>query len=191
MPRIPEPLYVPPGVDPIDPAFNPPARAPGCWRTIAILLIILLPFAACGGFGFAASARPPSATPTSETSATPTSSPSSTPTATGTTRPSATPTASATPTNTRVLVSGGASNRLQLTSTPTVTPTFRASPTPVCMQYYRIKVGDSLSTIASRYRVTTATIARINSITRPDLLYVGVVLKIPTCRATPNPTGTP
>ncbi len=44
---------------------------------------------------------------------------------------------------------------------------------------YTVRRGDTLSSIAQRYGVTTAVLIRANNITNSDYLYVGQVLKIP------------
>jgi soluble lytic murein transglycosylase-like protein len=44
---------------------------------------------------------------------------------------------------------------------------------------YTVKRGDSLTTIAVHYAVTPAAVAALNAITRPNLIQVGKLLKIP------------
>ena len=44
--------------------------------------------------------------------------------------------------------------------------------------YYTVQAGDTLSSIAQKYGTTVHEIAVINSITNPNLIYVGQVLKI-------------
>ncbi len=46
--------------------------------------------------------------------------------------------------------------------------------------YYKVKRGDTLSSIARRFGVPTYSIVKINGIKNPDLIRVGQVLKIPT-----------
>lgn len=43
---------------------------------------------------------------------------------------------------------------------------------------YTVKAGDSLSTIASRYGTSYETLAKLNNISNPSLIYVGQVLKL-------------
>jgi LysM repeat protein len=56
-------------------------------------------------------------------------------------------------------------------------------PTPVVIQNppvtYKIKAGDTLSAIATRYHTTVDAIVHLNNITNPNLIYVGQVLVIP------------
>ena len=44
---------------------------------------------------------------------------------------------------------------------------------------YKVKSGDTLSAIAARFETTVAEIAALNGITKPSLIRVGQVLKIP------------
>nr|WP_279289591.1 LysM peptidoglycan-binding domain-containing protein [Clostridium gallinarum] len=44
--------------------------------------------------------------------------------------------------------------------------------------YYTVKYGDSLSSIASKYGMDYQTLAKINGISNPNLIYPGQVLKI-------------
>ncbi len=57
---------------------------------------------------------------------------------------------------------------------------------------YRVRAGDTLSGIASRYGTTVAAIASLNHISNPNLISVGQVLQIPKGGSTPtaptNPT---
>ncbi|MDT9683358.1 LysM peptidoglycan-binding domain-containing protein [Streptomyces sp. TRM76323] len=43
---------------------------------------------------------------------------------------------------------------------------------------YTVRSGDNLSTIASRYGMSTATLASLNGISNPNYIYVGQVLKV-------------
>lgn len=62
------------------------------------------------------------------------------------------------------------------TSTPTVVPTVVES------QTYTVVYGDRLAKIAEKYGLTVACIANANSISNPDLIYVGQQLRIdPSC----------
>lgn len=44
--------------------------------------------------------------------------------------------------------------------------------------YYTVRVGDNLSSIASRYGISYQSIASLNGLTNPNLIYVGQTLKI-------------
>ena len=55
--------------------------------------------------------------------------------------------------------------------------------------YYTVKAGDTLSKIADEYNVTVESIARENSISNPNVIYVGQVLKIETVRYNVHATG--
>lgn len=45
---------------------------------------------------------------------------------------------------------------------------------------YTVKRGDTLSGIAARHNTTVAALAAANGITKPDLIFVGQRLQIPT-----------
>ncbi len=72
----------------------------------------------------------------------------------------------------------------QPTGTPTTTPTPSAfntdfpEPTIVPDQTYTVVSGDRLSKIAENFGLTVACIANANSISNPDLIYVGQQLRI-------------
>lgn len=70
------------------------------------------------------------------------------------------------------------------TATPTVAPSERPTPTPRPSptprpRTYKVRSGDTLSGIATRFGTTVAKLAALNNITNPSLLRVGQVLKIP------------
>ncbi|MCB9073364.1 MAG: LysM peptidoglycan-binding domain-containing protein [Bdellovibrionaceae bacterium] len=44
---------------------------------------------------------------------------------------------------------------------------------------YRVRSGDTLSTIARRFRVSLSTLIEVNDLTRKSVIYVGKVLRIP------------
>lgn len=62
--------------------------------------------------------------------------------------------------------------------------------TAMPFQTYEVKAGDTLSTIAARYKVTVAQIREFNGLTS-DILKVGQKLQIPAPGATFVPTATP
>lgn len=47
---------------------------------------------------------------------------------------------------------------------------------------YQIKRGDTLSSLAIKYRSTVQEIATLNNISNPNLIYAGAIIRIPTCR---------
>lgn len=114
-------------------------------------------------------------TPTVTATATPTASPTPTATPTKTPKPKPTKTPTATPTGTGTP-----------TATPTKTP--QATPTP---QVYTVQPGDSLSSIAAAFGITTEELAAANGLAVTDVLFVGQQLTIPAAAPTPSPTPTP
>lgn len=62
------------------------------------------------------------------------------------------------------------------TPTPTSTSLPAATPTP---PVYEVQSGDTLSTIAARFGVSTEELQRVNDITDPNLIHVGQKLIIP------------
>jgi LysM repeat protein len=84
-----------------------------------------------------------------------------------------------------------------VTATPgtTIAPSAAPSTTPeptATPRLYRIKSGDSLSRIATRFRVTVAEILAANpQITDPDHISVGQVIVIPPRTVTAAPTASP
>ena len=149
--------------------------------------------------------------------ATPTYTPTFTPTASRTPTPSITPISSATPiptdtpvpTNTAVPTATWTRPPSTPTSQPAVSspttlsraPTSAAptavsalaTPTTQSAQTYTIKVGDTLSEIATQFGVSAAALAQANGITNPALIRPGQALVIPvagTCSASPAPRPT-
>lgn len=51
-------------------------------------------------------------------------------------------------------------------------------PQPLEDILYMVKAGDTLGAIAKRYGVTVAALMKLNSITDPDKIYIGNLLKI-------------
>jgi LysM repeat protein len=60
---------------------------------------------------------------------------------------------------------------------PPVYPT--AAPPPTSLSNYTIQRGDTLSGIAARYNTTAATLAQLNNIVNPNLIYAGQVIQVP------------
>src|SRR5207302_9885365 len=72
--------------------------------------------------------------------------------------------------------------RIPTSPAPPVLKPAPAAPLPVPAPQvvtYAVKRGDSLTTIAVHYAVTPGALATLNGITRPNLIQVGRVLKIP------------
>ncbi len=57
--------------------------------------------------------------------------------------------------------------------------------------YYTVAQGDSLGMIALRYGTTTRELLLVNNISNPNLIYYGMVLRIPTGAAPAAPTQPP
>src|SRR4051812_19735651 len=47
------------------------------------------------------------------------------------------------------------------------------------MSSYKIKSGDTLTTIAQRYHTSVATLVRLNHIANPNVIHAGQVIKVP------------
>jgi LysM repeat protein len=81
---------------------------------------------------------------------------------------------------------------------PTFTPASN-QPTPIVstpvpgggVTTYQVKSGDTLSAIAARYNTTINTLAQLNNIVNPNLIYPGQVLSVPSGVVTPAATPTP
>lgn len=54
---------------------------------------------------------------------------------------------------------------------------------------YTVKAGDTLSAIASRYSTSSSTLASLNSLSNPNLIYVGQVLKVSLNTSTSSSTS--
>jgi LysM repeat protein len=92
---------------------------------------------------------------------------------TGTPRPSApAPTAAPTPIDTPASTPPPTP---ELTPAPTVGP----SPTPAYRTTYRVRAGDTLGAIATKFKTSVSAIEKLNGITDPGHLKIGQVLKIP------------
>ena len=105
----------------------------------------------------------------------------------------------ATPTPSLTATTRPTSTEVPVTDTPAETPTATEtpgpSPTPT-QTVYLVEAGDSLFTIAEKFRANVCLIMAINNIGDPSVLAVGQSLIIPTGdeelpTATPLPTGLP
>lgn len=54
---------------------------------------------------------------------------------------------------------------------------------------YTVKAGDTLSAIASRYSTSSSTLVSLNSLSNPNLIYVGQVLKVSSNASTSSSTS--
>lgn len=89
--------------------------------------------------------------------------------------------------------------RDQFQQPPTFTPVpiqpGISTPTPVPVtpgvQTYTVRSGDTLSVIAARFNTTVATLAQLNNITNPNLIFAGQVLRVPGTAPAPQPTPAP
>lgn len=158
-----------------------PEQRPGCWKIAAILLLLVgfpCGFISAAGMMSAQAAKPPalpSATITLTASATPTG------TLRATVPPTYTPTRNLAPMENRP-------NAPTYTPTPTETP---ITPTPTaCLGYHRVRAGQSVGSIATAWRVSSASVIKANNLRNPNLLYVGQILKIPGRCSTPTATAT-
>jgi LysM repeat protein len=80
---------------------------------------------------------------------------------------------------------------IEPTPVPTTVDSAAAVTPPVATIRYVVQYGDSLSSIAARYRVSLRDLARLNRIVNPNLIFAGTVLLIPTgTLPTPTPTVT-
>jgi LysM repeat protein len=66
-----------------------------------------------------------------------------------------------------------------VTSSPTATSTPAPTSTALLSQTYTVKSGDTLYSIASKFRVTATALAKENNIQNLDRIQVGQVLRIP------------
>jgi LysM repeat protein len=67
-------------------------------------------------------------------------------------------------------------------ATPAPTP-----PPQVLPETYTVVSGDTLSRIATRFRISMQRLMDENGITNPDSIQVGEVLRIPQATSTPSP----
>lgn len=64
-----------------------------------------------------------------------------------------------------------------------------SSTTATTVGTYTVKAGDTLSAIASRYSTSSSTLASLNSLSNPNLIYVGQVLKVSSNASTSSSTS--
>ena len=93
-----------------------------------------------------------------------------TPTPTITPTPTPKPSASATPTP---------KPSASATPKPKASPTPSATPKPSAVKEYKVKPGDTLTGIASRFGTTSKILRKLNSISNADLIKIGQILKLP------------
>jgi LysM repeat protein len=83
------------------------------------------------------------------------------------------------------------------TQPPTFTPappaagTGTGGPTTTTTGAYTVASGDTLFTLAQRFNTTVATLAQINNIVNPNLIYPGQALVVTNATPTPAPTPVP
>lgn len=93
--------------------------------------------------------------------------------------PAATTTAS---TTSGVTASGSSSSAASATTTAAATsaaPSSHSSSPPAATQTYRVKSGDTLSSIARRFRTAVSALQQLNGISDPRRLRVGQLIRIP------------
>lgn len=73
---------------------------------------------------------------------------------------------------------------------PTAAPVPPTAP-PAGLGTYTVQPGDILSVIAARYNTTVATLAQLNNLVNPNLIYVGQVLRVPQAAPAPAPAPIP
>ena len=134
-----------------------PARRLAGQVLLVVLLVVAFAAIAIARFGAATPTGTPPASPPAVTSTAP---PSASPTIRSTPSPSTSPTRSASPST---------------SAKPRPTP----KGTPTAYQTYTVRPGDSLSSIAARFSVTSGALQRLNGLRNPSLLRVGQALRIP------------
>ncbi len=77
------------------------------------------------------------------------------------------------------------------TPTPTPSPTQSAPVTTSPVTEYRVRAGDTLTSIAARFSVSVSRLQSLNGITNPNQLRVGQLLKIPTSSTSSPATSSP
>jgi LysM repeat protein len=87
--------------------------------------------------------------------------------------------------------------RVTYTQPPTFTPappapgTGTGGPTTATTGAYTVASGDTLFTLAQRFNTTVATLAQINNIVNPNLIYPGQALLVTNAAPAPAPTPVP
>jgi LysM repeat protein len=85
--------------------------------------------------------------------------------------------------------------RAAYTPPPTFTPAppggGTGGPATPGVSSYTVKSGDTLYAISQRLNTTVATMAQINNIVNPNLIYPGQVLRVPGAAPLPTPTPVP
>ncbi len=66
-----------------------------------------------------------------------------------------------------------------------------AAPPPSSPSTYVVHAGDTLYSIAVRYHTTVASLAQVNGIVNPTMIYVGQSLTVPVAAGAPSATATP
>lgn len=78
---------------------------------------------------------------------------------------------------------------LKLKNSQTTNSSSSSSTAATTAGTYTVKAGDTLSAIASRYSTSSSTLASLNSLSNPNLIYVGQVLKVSSNASTSSSTG--
>ncbi|MEO5284342.1 LysM peptidoglycan-binding domain-containing protein [Limosilactobacillus allomucosae] len=78
---------------------------------------------------------------------------------------------------------------LKLKNSQTTNSSSSSSTAATTAGTYTVKAGDTLSAIASRYSTSSSTLASLNSLSNPNLIYVGQVLKVSSNASTNSSTS--
>ena len=78
---------------------------------------------------------------------------------------------------------------LKLKNSQTTNSSSSSSTAATTAGTYTVKAGDTLSAIASRYSTSSSTLASLNSLSNPNLIYVGQVLKVSSNASTSSSTS--
>lgn len=78
---------------------------------------------------------------------------------------------------------------LKLKNSQTTNSSSSSSTAATTVGTYTVKAGDTLSAIASRYSTSSSTLASLNSLSNPNLIYVGQVLKVSSNASTSSSTS--
>lgn len=78
---------------------------------------------------------------------------------------------------------------LKLKNSQTTNSSSSSSTAATTVGTYTVKAGDTLSAIASRYSTSSSTLASLNSLSNPNLIYVGQVLKVSSNASTSSSTN--